>query len=196
MIPTLTTSRLTLRMPTEHDAQAIFAYARHHAVTHFTQWTAHTHIQDTYTFIRNVHHHKKKFWVIELTHEQTVIGECGFILRDNGCAEIHCSLHVAWWGQGIGLEALHTIITYCFQMHNYQQIHAWIIASNIRSERLVQKLSMSHAQTLHNAWFAHDSLHALKLYTLTKDQWLNNKNASLQNRFSHSLPQVLHTQVE
>lgn len=163
-IPTITTPRLTLRALHMNDAPAVFAYASDPDVTLFTHWSAHTSIEDTYIFLHNIISSNLPVWGIEHKNTRTIIGECGFVTVEHDRAELYYALARDYWNNGLGTEAVHALLQVAFNLLNVPRIEAWIIADNIASHRVAQKVGMHYQMKLPAHWFAHNTLYDTYIY--------------------------------
>ncbi|MFI5333195.1 MAG: GNAT family N-acetyltransferase [Candidatus Babeliales bacterium] len=164
-IPTITTSRLTLRALNMEDAPAVFAYASDPDVTLFTHWSTHTSMHDTRSFLHNIITSNIPVWGIEHKETNTIIGECGFVTIEHDRAELYYALARAQWNKGFGTEAVHAVLHIAFDLLNVPRIEAWIIADNIASHRVAQKVGMQYQFMLPAHWYAHNKLYDTYIYT-------------------------------
>lgn len=163
-IPTITTPRLTLRALTMDDAPAVFVYASDPEVAFFTHWSAHSRIEDTIRFLHTITTGKLPIWGIEYTHTRTIIGECGFVTVEHDRAELYYALARAHWNKGLGTEAVHALLNVAFDLLKVPRIEAWIIADNIASHRVAQKVGMQYQLMLPAHWYAHNTIYDTYIY--------------------------------
>lgn len=163
-IPTIVTSHLTLRALRIDDAADIFAYASDIDVALFTHWSAHTSIQDTLHFLHNVTTYKLPIWGIEHTQTKKIIGECGFVTIEQERAELYYALARPYWNCGLGTQAVAALLQVGFDLLHVTRIEAWIIADNIGSQRVAQKVGMHYQLTLPAHWYTNNKLHDTYIY--------------------------------
>ena len=163
-IPTINTPRLTLRALTMDDAAEVFVYASDPDVTLFTHWSAHTHIEDTLAFLHTITTSKLPIWGIEYAQTKTIIGECGFVTVEHDRAELYYALARKHWNKGLGTEAVHAVLTIAFDLLQVPRIEAWIIADNIASHRVAQKVGMQYQLMLPGHWYAHNNVYDTYIY--------------------------------
>jgi ribosomal-protein-alanine N-acetyltransferase len=164
-IPTITTPRLTLRALSIEDAPAVFAYASDPDVSLFTHWSTHTSIDDTLIYLHNITAGNLPIWGIEHKETQTIIGECGFVTIEHDRAELYYALTQSHWNKGLGTEAVSALLHVAFDLLNVPRIEAWIIADNIASHRVAQKVGMRCQFMLPAHWYAHNKLYDTYIYT-------------------------------
>lgn len=90
------------------------------------------------------------YWAIEYKGTHSVIGEIfvdDFSERNSWC-EIDYKIGVEYWGQGIAVEALQTVISYLFDQVKFHRIQAKCSIYNTASERVMQKAGMSREGVL------------------------------------------------
>lgn len=163
-IPTISTPRLTLRALTMDDAADVFVYASDPDVALFTHWSAHTTIEDTFTFLHAITASTIPVWGIEYTETKTIIGECGFVTVEHDRAELYYALARTYWNKGLGTEAVHGVLNIAFDLLQVPRIEAWIIADNFASHRVAQKVGMKCQLMLPGHWYAHNTVYDTYIY--------------------------------
>lgn len=76
-----------------------------------------------------------------------LIGHCGLHQFSNGDVEIGYSFAKACWGQGFATEAGHATLRYGFETLGLHEIIALAFPANLASQRVMQKLGMTHEGT-------------------------------------------------
>ena len=169
---TLTTEHLILRCLELDDALDVFAYASDPEVSRFTQWEHHASLDDTYAFIAStaayMHLKQNIIWGIEHKKEKKIIGECGFVHIAHPQAELYYALAKEHWGKGFATEALSALIAFGFQEIQLERFEAWIIAGNIGSHKVAQKVGMKCETILYNHWYAQENLYDIYIYSTEK----------------------------
>ncbi|MDR3118743.1 MAG: GNAT family N-acetyltransferase, partial [Mediterranea sp.] len=81
-------------------------------------------------------------FAIFLTDEKRLIGDMGisFTNHDNMQAEIGCTLHKDYKGQGYAIEALNGMVDFLFETLNKHRIIASVDPRNTVSIRLIERL--------------------------------------------------------
>ena len=125
------------------------------------------------------------FYTCELKENQQFVGSIGLNIPDfnahfTPCVEIGWRIHKKFWGQGIAVEAAQKCLEIGFTQFNLSEIVSFTAKNNKKSERVMQKLSMSNNQSeeFYHPQLAKDHplcLHVL--YRLTKANW----DAQLKN---------------
>lgn len=143
--PTLETERLILREMTAADAPDVFVFRGDYEVQKFNDDVL-PDVEATAAFIENLLGGQGKqrglVWGITLRPSDTVLGICGFNYWDkqHNRAEIGYDLARAWWGQGIGTEAVGTMVRFGFERMGLNRIEAHALIDNIGSVRVLEKL--------------------------------------------------------
>jgi len=139
-IPVLETARLILRAPRLGDAKAIAVLANDRRVAENTARIPHPYtLADAKTWIGAVTAQRgANNFVITLT-DGTLIGACGFELRDDPAPEIGYWLGVPHWGKGYATEAVRALIDYAFDDCEHEALQAGARVTNPASRRILEK---------------------------------------------------------
>lgn len=145
--PTLTTERLTLRQPSESDAQEIFLLRSNVIVNKYLDRQPSKTVEEALTFIRKVNENFKNnaglYWAITQTGNKKIIGTIclfDFSAELKKC-EIGYELLPDYQGKGIMNEALKKVVEFTFQTLELDTIDAFTHKDNQSSTRLLQKLN-------------------------------------------------------
>lgn len=144
-IPTLHTSRLTLRKLTVSDAFDMYDYSKRPEVSRYLLWSPHESQWATRGYLSYLQRQyaKKQFydWAVTLTDSKKMIGTVGFTAFDipNNSAEVGYVLSPDYWGKGIAAEALNKIIEFGFDRLDLHRLEARIMTENARSKRVAEK---------------------------------------------------------
>ncbi len=76
--------------------------------------------------------------------ESSLIGHCGLHRFPNGDVEIGYSFARDCWGQGYATEAGRAMLRYGFETLGLKEIIALAMPPNLASQRVMQKLAMTH----------------------------------------------------
>ncbi|MDP3889096.1 MAG: GNAT family N-acetyltransferase [bacterium] len=173
-LPVLSTERLILRKVTPEDAHDIFVYASDQVVNQFMLWPRHESIKDAYavidTWIKAYAKNKPAPWVIVDKKSQRLIGTCGFKVWDERDynAELGYVLNREFWGKGLMVEAVNSVIDFCFSNTKLNRIYAYCEERNERSRRVLEKIGMQREGILREAQFRDGQFFDIKVYALLK----------------------------
>jgi [ribosomal protein S5]-alanine N-acetyltransferase len=144
-ISTLTTERLILRELLPSDAADVLVFRGDPIVQQYDDPPIHT-VEEALNFIEETRQEcaarKCKAWGIALKESNRVIGGVGLWHWEHyhRRAEIGYGIATAYWGQGIGQEAVRAVVRYGFEGLNLNRIYAGTIAVNHRSVRMLERL--------------------------------------------------------
>jgi RimJ/RimL family protein N-acetyltransferase len=90
------------------------------------------------------------FWAVERLEDQRFIGFIGLSVPGwdapfMPCVEVGWRLAHAFWGQGYAPEGARAALDFGFNQLGLSEILAYTAASNLRSQRVMQKIGMQHA---------------------------------------------------
>ena len=143
---TIATSRLLLRIPVLHDADAIFAkYAQDPEVTKYLIWHPHSNINITRDFILNCIQSWETGtsfpWVIAQKSDHEIIGM--FELRlDTFRANIGYVIARDYWGLGYATEITNAVIEWALMQESIYRVWATCDTENIASAKVLEKAGM------------------------------------------------------
>lgn len=176
--PTLTTTRLNLRELQPEDAPDVFVFRSDPEVQKYNDVPMQD-ISEAETFISELLHGYKNrqliIWAITFPAEDVVIGLCGFNYWNlyHSRAEIGYDLALAWWGQGIGTEAVGEMVRFGFEEMYLNRIEAGTIADNHGSVRLLEKLGFQREGTRRkHSWEEDGTYHDSAIYGLLREEWV------------------------
>lgn len=87
-------------------------------------------------------------WAVEIGHEMagfTGLAEPTFKAHFTPCIEIGWRFHRRFWGQGYALEAAQLALSFAFENLPIREVVSFTSRLNERSERLMQRLGMTHS---------------------------------------------------
>lgn len=176
VLPILESERLRLRMLHNTDAKPMFEYAQKENVTKYLLWDSPTSLRQTKQFIRRMiakYLEGNLAWAITLKDSGELIGMIDFVALDRtaGIAEIAYAVSDIYWGKGITTEATQMVIDYSFNELHLERISARCFAENIGSERVMQKVGMTHEGTLRKAIFTKGAYHDMKIYAILREDY-------------------------
>lgn len=155
------TDRLTLRRPTHHDAEAIFAgYAQDPEVVRYLMWRPHRTIDDTHEYLRYVDRGwitgAELTWALTFSDDDRAIGM--FAIRPEGFKHnLGYVLGRRYWGQGLIVEAGRPIIELAFSDPAVYRVWAICDVDNHASARVLDKLGMTREGVLRR-WIVHPNI--------------------------------------
>ncbi|KTC84042.1 GNAT family N-acetyltransferase [Legionella brunensis] len=99
----------------------------------------------------NIHIQQQGFglWVAELKETGEFMGFVGlsipsFYAHFTPCVEIGWRLALPFWGKGLATEGAKVVLNYGFNELNLKEIVSFTTLSNVRSQRVMQKIGMTH----------------------------------------------------
>jgi RimJ/RimL family protein N-acetyltransferase len=140
-IGVLETQRLVLRAPQLVDAKAVAALANDRRIAENTARIPHPYrLADAEGWIAGTNAQAgEQTFLITLT-DGTVIGGCGFDLRDDGpVPEIGYWLGARQWGKGYATEAVRALIDHAFGDLEHKALHSVARVTNPGSRRVLEK---------------------------------------------------------
>jgi RimJ/RimL family protein N-acetyltransferase len=117
-------------------------------------------------------------WAVELKGTNTFIGFVGLNspsekLPFSPCVEIAWRLSKKYWGKGYATEAAQAALRFAFEDLHLDAIVAFTTVKNIRSQAVMEKISMLNTQQnfLHPSVPDDNELQEHVLYKITQKQW-------------------------
>ena len=138
-IAVLETKRLVLRAPRLEDAKAIAAIANDRRIAENTARIPHPYRQsDAEAWIAgtNLEPGEETY---AITLGGTIIGGCGFDLRDGPTPEIGYWLGAKHWGKGYATEAVRALIDHAFTDLEVPALQSNVRVTNPASRRVLEK---------------------------------------------------------
>ena len=172
IFPVLFTKRLSLRDFRSSDATDILVFRGDPIVQKYDDPVIHTE-SEALAFIDELqsefNNQEGISWAVTLKEQDAVIGAFGLHHWDqyHRRAEAGYGLARAYWGQGIGSEALRAIIQFGFEHMNLHRIYARTIADNHESVRLLERLGFQREGTQReHSWEEDGTFHDSAVYGL------------------------------
>lgn len=143
----LETERLIIREWKETDLEDLFEYAKVDGVGQMAGWNPHASVQESKNILEMFIKGKKTF-ALELKENHKVIGSLGLeemslLLSEKYekllGREIGYVLSKDYWGRGLMVEAVNSLIKYCFEKENYDYLMCSHSAINNQSKRVIEK---------------------------------------------------------
>jgi [ribosomal protein S5]-alanine N-acetyltransferase len=158
--PTLSTRRLTLRVPTAADAAAFQVLLSIPDVTRHSNWPDAPSKAQGERYLRWMSKlyasGKGCAWIIEDRDSGTLIGAIRFNRFEKKWkfGEIGYELHPDFWGKGLMTEAVHAAVACGHQTFRLNRIEAWTLPGNAASDRVLEKTGFRYEGTQRQkAWF-------------------------------------------
>lgn len=175
---TLHTPRISLRPFVDADAAALFEHARNPNITRFTLWEAHRAISETQAFVGEYARLRYREgmpepYAITLPPDPNPIGSCGcfWASRPNQAMELGYWVAEPYWGRGIAVEACRALVTHVFREIGPERVQARVIAGNVGSCRVLEKLGFRYEGTFRSALYRRDRFEDLLIYAVLKGEW-------------------------
>ena len=175
--PTLTTERLTLRELLPSDASDVLIFRGDPEVQKYNGPVLQK-VEEAQTLIEEVRAEytaqEGLTWAVTLNHSDTVLGLFGFHHwnKYHRRAEIGYDLARAYWGQGIGSEAVRAVVRFGFDRMNLNRIYAGTIADNHESVRLLEKVGFQCEGTRRkHSWEEDGTFHDSAMYGLLRQEY-------------------------
>ena len=139
-IPVIETKRLTLRAPTLKDAKAIAVLANDRRIAENTARIPHPYRQsDADNWIAGTKADPDSETYLITLADGTVVGSCGFDLRDGPSPEIGYWLGAKHWGKGYATEAVRALIDHAFTDLGHEALQSSVRVTNPESRRVLEK---------------------------------------------------------
>ena len=148
------TERLRLRPFAEADITAWARLYEDPAVTRYLPGSSLAPLERTQRFYRFVTDHWAQhgfgIWAVIERATGDVIGQCGLSRVDELQAiELDYSLAQAYWGRGLATEAARAAVRHAFETLELPCLIALIMAGNLPSRRVAERLGCEHARDVH-----------------------------------------------
>lgn len=177
----ISSKRILLREWRDSDiAPFIMMNADKKVMEHFPRVLTERETEEMITRIKNhFQHHKFGLWAAESKETEEFMGFIGlstpsFSAHFTPCVEIGWRLALPYWGKGLATEGAKAVLEYGFDQLDLKEIVSFTTITNLRSQRVMEKIGMSH-QAIDD--FNHPNLpltHVLSrhvLYRLSQEQW-------------------------
>lgn len=174
--PILTTERLTLREPVLADAANVFAFRGDPQVQKYNDTPLET-VEDAKRLIELMsQNYANKEWIewgITLTGTKKVIGLVGYgeWNRRHNFGSIGYDLAKAYWGQGIGSEAVGAILNFGFERMALNRIEAITLMDNERSITMLKRLGFHLDGVRRQLVLEDDGYHDSAIFSVLADEY-------------------------
>lgn len=173
----LETERLLLRPWRDDDLDAFAALnADPKVMEHFPRLSTRDESEAMILRIRGIFaEHGFGLWALEVKDGAPFIGFCGLMVpafqaHFTPCVEIGWRLAAEHWGQGYAREAAREALAYGFDQARLSEIVSFTVPANVRSQKVMQAIGMTHDP---RDDFDHPALppgHALRRHVLYRIQ--------------------------
>ena len=140
LLAVLETQRLVLRAPQLVDGKAIAALANDRRIAENTARIPHPYRQaDAESWIAGVKADMEGETYLITLSNGTVIGGCGFDMREGPAPEIGYWLGARHWGKGYATEAVRALIDHTFTNLEHKALQSSVRVTNPGSRRVLEK---------------------------------------------------------
>ena len=149
MAAILETERLSLRVWTHADAEALFAICRDAVVMqHIGTGAPHQNLDETRRFLAWAVAYQKEHgfcrWAVVEKSNGNVIGSCGFVrIESIGEIELGYLFDRKAWGQGFATEAAGACLSYGFEKLKFSQVIALTDPEHSASQHVLEKIGFT-----------------------------------------------------
>lgn len=170
----LESDRLLLRRLKMSDAADMFEYTSDESCTRFLSWPPHTEVGQTEAFLEATlpKYELKTEYSYAIEHKES--GKFLGVVRlfdlsySNQRAEVSYIMNPGFQGKGYMAEAVKTVVDFCLEEANFKRVQARCTVDNIGSERVMQKVGMTHEGKLKSFWNLKGAFHDVVIYGITK----------------------------
>jgi ribosomal-protein-alanine N-acetyltransferase len=175
--PVLETGRFCLRQIRPSDAPAIFAIFSDPEVTRYYDQPTYLEMAQADELVARM---RQRFaerrtirWAMARQENDEIVGTCGCAewKRHFHCAAIGYELARPYWRQGVMTEVLTAVLPFGFTQMQLNRIEAYVMAGNVASLALLQKLGFREEGILREYGYWQSAFHDLHLFALLKRQW-------------------------
>ena len=102
------------------------------------------------------------------------IGGAGFTHIDERNRSAEAGLFIGppdLWDQGLGYDAMHTLVHFGFEQMNLHRIYLRVFAENARAIHLYEKLGFQHEGRWRQADYRHGRYHDMLWMSILHDEW-------------------------
>lgn len=178
-IPTIETTKVTLRKIKNEDAYDLFQYYNNENVYQHLDWNGPESTEDADRIIRIWNKGFEEGWIIRFAITEKITNKIiGTIFLNNfegRRAEIGYELSEDYWQKGIMSEAMKEVLKLGFKQLNLTRIQAFVCEENIASKHLLKKFNFQEEGYL-RLYECHE------VSRECKDMYIY---AVLKNEFSH-----------
>ncbi|MGH9871583.1 MAG: GNAT family N-acetyltransferase [Pyrinomonadaceae bacterium] len=187
-LPTLNTSRLSLRAISAEDVDDFYAVYSNPEVMRYWSTPALANKDAASKLIseirEGVERHDMLKWGIALGSNNKLIGSVTLFHLDftHHRAEIGYAQGRAYWGNGYMQEALTAILNYAFEVLKLHRIEADVDPRNDASVRTLERLGFQREGYLRERWQVNGEIQDALFYGLLRPDWQNTNSSTPPSR--------------
>lgn len=143
----LETERLVLREFDISDAQSMYELNLDPEVIKYTGDPPFKSLDEAKTFLENYQDYQKNGfgrWAMITKEENEFIGWCGLKLNEETYIDLGFRIFRKHWGKGYATEAARACINYGFNQLGFKQIIGRVVAENVASIKVLEKIGMQY----------------------------------------------------
>lgn len=110
-----------------------------------------------------------------IAHRGQHVGGCGFLNIDHQHRRAEVGIFIgekSLWDQGLGRDALATIVDYGFQYLNFHRIYLRVFAENKRAIHSYEKVGFQHEGRQRQAEWRHGRWHDMLWMSVLEHEWM------------------------
>ena len=167
---------LTLRLPRDDDAVALFRHASDAAVTANFSWGPYVRATEALAWLRTLPAARERGEQLELAidrHGEGLIGVISLseLSRRDRRAMVGTWLGRPHWGTGANAEAKALVFHLAFALLGLERLGAYAAVGHERSQRALEKVGFRREGVLRH-WHRHgDTVHDVVVYGLLASEW-------------------------
>jgi diamine N-acetyltransferase len=152
---------------------------------HYVQWLNDPAVLQYFGYILPLSSAEEEKWYDDMLRDPSVrnfaiefegqhVGGAGFSRIDGRNAGAEAGLFIGlpqMWDQGLGYDALHTLLRFGFEQMNLNRIYLRVFADNGRAVHLYEKLGFQHEGRWRQAEFRHGRYHDMLWMSLLREEW-------------------------
>ena len=187
-LPTINTSRLSLRWIREEDVDDFYAVYSNPEVMRYWSTLPLPDRDAASKLINEIHEGIKRDemmkWGIALRSSDKLIGSVTLFHIDftHRRAEIGYAQGRAYWGQGYMQEALKAVLNHAFEILNLHRIEADVDPRNAASVRTLERLGFQREGYLRERWQVNGEIQDAFYYGLLRPDWERNISNSISSQ--------------
>ena len=176
-LPTISTTRLTLRWIADEDVDAIFAIFTNPEVMRYWSTPPLANRAAAVALVEEIHDNVERQlmlkWGVARRSDNLVIGTTTLYNIDFNSrrAEIGYALGREHWGQGYMHEALQGLLAYCFEKLNFRRLEADVDPRNTASIQTLERLGFQREGNLRERWEVDGEIQDALFYGLLRREW-------------------------
>jgi [ribosomal protein S5]-alanine N-acetyltransferase len=112
-------------------------------------------------------------WALAGDADDALVGTCGFneLSRGQGCAELAYDLARSHWGYGLMAQAVQACLGWAFGEPEFNRIHAFVMAGNTRSERVLARAGFTRERCLRAYRICRGQPRDYYVFSILRQEW-------------------------